>query len=127
MFTDSRVPDVNAPVLYYRLKQVDYNGKFVYSNVAQVKMVNNGSVTIDKLSPNPFASSLTVNYNLPDNGSVLISIIDAQGRILESREAISMKGQNIMKFNTAALAKGMYFITVKYNGSNTNYKMLVKE
>ena len=126
-FTDARVADFSTQHVYYRLKQVDFDGSFEYSNLAIVTFVKQGVVSILNVQPNPFAGNLVVNYNLPNEGNVTILIIDAQGRIVASNELIANKGANKATFNTAAYAKGIYFISVNYNGSSTNYKMLVKE
>lgn len=126
-FTDYRVADISAQNVYYRLKQVDFDNAFEYSNLATVSFVKQGMVSIINVQPNPFAGNLVVSYNLPDNGDVTIRIVDAQGRILASNDAQAKKGINTAQFNTSDYAKGLYFITVNYNGQSTNYKMLVKE
>ena len=126
-FTDARVADMSTQNVYYRLKQVDFDGSFEYSNLATVTFAKQGVVSILNVQPNPFAGNLVVNYNLPDQGNVTIRIIDAQGRIVASNDINANKGFNTSEFNTADYAKGIYFISVNYNGSSTNYKMLVKE
>ncbi|MCX6190194.1 MAG: T9SS type A sorting domain-containing protein, partial [Bacteroidetes bacterium] len=126
-FTDARVADMSSQNVYYRLKQVDFDGSFEYSNLAIVTFAKQGVVSISNVQPNPFAGNLVVNYNLPDQGNVTIRIIDAQGRIVASNEVNANKGSNTAAFNTTDYAKGIYFISINYNGSSTNYKMLVKE
>lgn len=126
-FTDTRVADISSQNVYYRLKQIDFDGNFEYSNLATITFAKQGLVSISNVQPNPFVGNLVVNFNLPDEGNVTILIIDAQGRIVASNEVNANKGNNIAEFNTTDYAKGLYFISVNYKGSSTNYKMLVKE
>ncbi len=126
-FTDTRVADISSQNVYYRLKQIDFDGNFEYSNLATITFAKQGLVSISNVQPNPFVGNLVVNFNLPDEGNVTILIIDAQGRIVASNDVNANKGNNIAEFNTTEYAKGLYFISVNYKGSSTNYKMLVKE
>ncbi len=112
---------------YYRLKMLEEGGSYQYSAVKVLVFVKQTSVTLVDALPNPFASTLSVNYTLPNKGDVTISIMDAQGRILSEGMSKALKGSNTMKFDTSNYAKGLYFITVNYNGMRTNYKLIVKE
>ncbi len=112
---------------YYRLKITENTGGIKYSEMKNLFFSKQNAVNIVNILPNPFANFLSVTYSLPNRGEVLITIMDAQGRILSSHESSASKGTNTMKFNTTNYAKGLYFITVNYNGMLTNYKMIVKE
>jgi hypothetical protein len=53
-------------ILYYRLKQIDYNGEFEYSNEVEVLL---GEIpenySIQQNYPNPFNPSTKVTFSLP--------------------------------------------------------------
>jgi hypothetical protein len=112
---------------YYRLRILDIGGAYKYSSIKIVEFNNLKKVTIENVVPNPFAGNMTVNYNIPNNGNVIVSIIDAQGRLLASQEDIALKGLNAMKFNTEDYAAGLYFVKVDYGDISSSYKMLVKK
>ena len=126
-FTDSRVSELSTKQVYYRLKQVDFDGTFDYSNIVLVNFNKIGAVTIQNIQPNPFGDKLTVSYSLPTTGLVTISLVDLQGRILITTENNANRGFNTANFNTENIATGMYFITISHQGMTSNYKMLVKK
>jgi hypothetical protein len=123
-FTDeSPVDGMN----YYRLRINEMAGTFKYSEVKSVFFDRFGFVNIINALPNPFQNFITLNYNSAMNGNVSIRIIDAMGRVILSKESTAVKGLNSIQFDSEQLSKGVYFITVCYEGSYSKYKMLLKE
>ena len=88
-------------VNYYRIKQIDVNGKYSYSDIASIRYDGNGET---KIYPNPAASEVTITTT----GSAFLQIIDVQGKIL-SKQTIS-EGQNTI--NLAGLPKGILIFMV---------------
>ena len=126
-FIDSRVSELSTKQVYYRLKQVDFDGTFDYSNIVLVNFNKINAVTIQNIQPNPFGDKLTVSYSLPTTGLVAISLVDLQGRVLITTENNANRGFNTANFNTENISTGMYFITISHQGMTSNYKMLVKK
>lgn len=126
-FIDTRVSELSSKQVYYRLKQVDFDGTIDYSNIVLVNFNKVSAVTIQTIQPNPFGDKLSVSYSLPENGVVTISLVDLQGRVLLTSENNANKGFNTANFNTEGIATGMYFITINHLGMSSNYKMLVKK
>ena len=102
-------PTPNAGENYYRLKQVDENGKFTYSVIKEVVFGDN---TIS-VYPNPVKDQLMIRCS----GAATIegiSITDVLGRIVfESTESVSMKSASSIQLNVSILAAGAYFVHVK--------------
>lgn len=92
--------DISADneVLYYRLKQVDYDGTFSYSNIVVVKQ-NKSSV---KLYPNPFENHVTI-YGHGD-----IVITDILGKIYFSG--------TVGNVQTTDWPTGVYLVQYMING-----------
>ena len=124
-FIDAHLSDLKATTVYYKLKQVDFNGKFEYSNTLHLTL-NPGLGAIN-ISPNPFNGVLKVNFYSPEGGKARISVIDALGRTIATDEMNAVKGENTAGFKTDNYGKGLYFIQVNYKGETSNYKMIVKE
>jgi len=93
----------NASVNFYRLNQIDIDGKFVHSNIVKANAVSNVSVG---LIPNP--AKLQVFINGCKAGD-LISISDVMGRILFTAKATT----NIIGVPIQQLKPGKYFASIQ--------------
>lgn len=98
--------DLSSSVSYYRIKQVDFDGRFEYSKVLVVK---NDSKEKINFSPNPFSNQLLITSNQPDliEGTTL-RMYNNQGQIVLEK---TVTKQNLNEpIETAHLSSGMYFI-----------------
>ncbi len=102
-----------ATTNYYRLKQTDKDGKFIYSNVVLLKGGrNNGALTISSLYPNPAVNNLKLAIASPTNSKVTMVITDLAGKIVLQQPATLTIGDNTMNLNIKQLSKGAYSIKV---------------
>lgn len=90
-------------VSYYRLKQVDLDGKTSYSNIASVSLLKAGEVV---MYPNPVANVLTITMN-GGTESVSVTITDLSGRMVQTQQ-LRADG----KVDMANLKAGTYLVTV---------------
>lgn len=65
---------------YYRLKQIDFDGNFTYSEVIEVQVVVVGVIKLNQNYPNPFNSSTSISYELSKDEKVEISIYNINGQ-----------------------------------------------
>jgi hypothetical protein len=121
-FTDN-LAGVPAGVVYYRLKQVDYNGTFSYSQIRSIKMSANAAVSI-LVYPNPSTDLVNVNYTCSEANSI-IRITDMNGMEVYG-EKISETGNIHRQISVVAYPAGTYFIQVIAN-NNTNTNLLIKK
>jgi hypothetical protein len=107
----------NNYVIKYRLKQIDYNGEFRYSDEIEIKISN--TVTGYSLSnnyPNPFNPSTRISYAIPIVSFVTLKIYDVIGNevatlVNENKEA----GLYELTFEAGKLSNGVYFYELKAN------------
>jgi hypothetical protein len=94
-------------ISYYRLRQVDFNGKFTYSEICSV--TNNGDGGI-AFYPNPVKTSLTIDYEFSEKpNSNIITITDVAGKLVRvSSTFIDSK----ITLDCSDLAEGIYFLKV---------------
>jgi hypothetical protein len=121
-FTDNTVSAAGAAVVYYRLKMVDNNGKYVWSNITTVK--TNGSVkaTTVTVYPNPTADFVNVNMNAETEAGQ-ISIVDAFGKTVQT-EMTQMN--NNVQFDVRNLQNGIYFVQISNNDGSTTSSKFIK-
>jgi hypothetical protein len=99
----------------YRLKMVDQDSTFEYSNVAIVQR-NNNSPLLGSITPNPFKDHIRFNFLSRTNGVAEIIILDQRGLIVLKETASYTQGlNNITVSNLAKLAAGIYFLKVRTN------------
>jgi hypothetical protein len=106
--------DDNHASAFYRLKQIDFDGKFDYSNIISVQ----GNDLLIDITPNPFNNVIEIN----SNGHLLnVEVLDITGKIVIS-EAINGSKTTL---NTAGLNNGVYFVRIN-NGESVITKRLIK-
>jgi hypothetical protein len=124
-FTDAKAFDKAAGnVLYYRLKQVDFNGRSVYSQI--VKVVRTAEKANSLLArPNPFGNVYSVSFNAMDEGTVMIRMMDIQGRVVSEHFAKTTVGMNeIVIEDLDQLRAGVYFVNVTVDGETQVLKLI---
>jgi len=107
-------PTPAGGINYYRMKQVDFDGNFEYSEIINVKNNTRNSISF---SPNPFSTKILISADDQEikwiEGSSII-LYDGQGQIVLKKQ---ITANNIYEpINTEYLNAGMYFMSYD-NGS----------
>lgn len=111
-FDDNEVKAVQ----YYRLKYVDANGQYTYSNVLRV---NRDDVTNTKvLFSNRITTMLALRIIDMDANNVSIKIVDNAGRAIKAQNVKINPGENSLNINTGSIPSGFYYLIL----SADNYK-----
>lgn len=105
-FIDNQIPV--SSIIYYRLKIVDQDGKFVYSNVIIIRVDNHLINSI--IFPNPANNLLNIQLN-GYKGKVSFKIFDYQGKKVKE-ENIVTNGPFTSGLNIKSLPAGIYFVWV---------------
>jgi len=100
----------------YRLKQIDYNGNFEYfapSNVAVVTISKPAEFTLSQNYPNPSNPVSKIDYEVPFDGFVNITVYDVTGKaVMELVNGYQKADYYSVTFDGNALASGVYFYRV---------------
>ncbi len=112
---------------YYRLKQVDFDGKSTLSNVVFIKGDNVTELSISGLYPNPTQSQLNVVLQSPTTQKVELVISDIAGKVVQQQTLQLQKGENNNVVNVAGLAKGIYVVKVVCANGCESVSKFVKE
>ncbi len=120
-------PSAGLGAYYYRLKQVDADGGFAYSSpVALAAQPAGGATLLSGVYPNPFTNQLNLELLDVPVGSVVLSLVDTQGRRVWATTTTTALSRQLRVEVPAALARGTYLLTVKTNGQQAT-RRVVKE
>jgi hypothetical protein len=122
--------DVNLlPGTYtYRLKQIDYDGTFEYSDPVEVDIIVPDVYSLHQNYPNPFNPSTKITFTLAANANVTLKVFDVLGQ-----EVMTLINQDITAgvhtydFDAAGINSGVYFYRIEANGiDGTNFTSVKK-
>lgn len=126
-FKDNSAALQGKTVAYYRLKQVDANGKYTYSNILAVRLQAVSGEVAMQTAPNPFTERLYVRFTAAENGTADIRISSLAGQQVVSKQSIASKGYNNLTVEGLnRLAPGMYVAQVMMNGSVIGTQKIIK-
>jgi hypothetical protein len=117
---------VGTGTYFYRLKQIDFNGAYEYSDEIEVEV--NGPLTfaLGQNYPNPFNPSTLIKYSVPESGFVKLSVYNLIG------EEVSVLVNKVVDagfyeaaFNAANLPSGIYFYRLQAGDYVETKKMVL--
>ena len=110
----------------YRLKQIDNDGKFEYSNAIEIDFGAPIEYTLNQNYANPFNPSTVISFSLRVAALVTLKIYDVLGNevatILNSEKPA---GVYEIEFNASELTSGIYFYQINSGAYTQTKKMLL--
>ena len=107
-----------AGINYYRLKQVDTDTHFEYSEIRAVLFSTGFEISVN---PNPSRNNINVYISKNDNLTAAIVLTDINGKELKK----IFTAESIVRVNTAMLSPGIYFVKVVSNGEAETKKIIL--
>ncbi len=102
----------------YRLKQVDIDGKFIYSRAVSIILKNSG---IFHLLENPAKNQLRLVVNGDARQPFAIRIFDMAGKTVLRQ---TMKNQNRISIDISSLNEGIYIVEVIADGKSAGVQLM---
>jgi len=111
--------NLRSGVYTYRLKQVDFDGSFTYSNEVEVEVIAPAEFSLDQNYPNPFNPSTKITFSLATDSRVSLKVFDVIGQEVASliNQELTAGVHNI-DFNAAGINSGVYFYRIEASGVN---------
>lgn len=107
---------------YYRLKMVDIDGQFKYSNIIQIRK-NQKAIDGISISPNPIVNTdnVTVRITATSSKNVDLKVVDLSGRVMLHQQARVTEGTNsISLYNLEKLQAGIYLLQMSDEDNMVN-------
>jgi hypothetical protein len=114
---------VNSGSYSYRLKQVDFDGSFEYSNVIEVEVPVLKEFALDQNYPNPFNPSTKIEFRLAVDSKVSLKVFDVLGQeVVSLINANLVAGGHSVSFDASSLNSGVYLYRIEATGiDGTNF------
>ena len=110
----------------YRLKQIDYLGRYEYSDIIEIELKVFNSYLLEQNYPNPFNPTTKIGYGIKEKSNVKITILNSIGEevaMLVNEEKES--GYHTVEFNATNLPSGVYFYQLRAGDFIQTKKMLL--
>ena len=107
----------------YRLKQINFDGTFEYSDPVNIVVSVPGEFTLKQNYPNPFNPSTTIEFNIAEQGLVNLSVYNLLGeKVATMVNEMMESGNHKFEFNASNLASGIYLVKM----SSVNFSDVIK-
>ncbi|OGU75797.1 MAG: hypothetical protein A2V93_06155 [Ignavibacteria bacterium RBG_16_34_14] len=108
----------------YRLKQIDFDGSFEYSNIVEIDIEVPSKFELSQNYPNPFNPNTTISYSLPKTSHVSLRVYNTLGQEVAALvNGIKEAGNHKIDFNASNLNSGIYFYKLETGNFNEVKKM----
>ena len=114
----------------YRLKQLDFNGKYEYSAVIDVQVVLGLKFALLQNYPNPFNPETSIKYSIPQDSKVSVRVYNVTGKeIMTLVDQDMLAGSYEVKWNGkdnsgSTVSAGVYFVKLS-SGKFTDTKKVM--
>ncbi len=119
-----RDENVSGGKIEYRLKQIDFDGTFSYSNSIEVEL-NPTVFSLEQNFPNPFNPSTVIRYALAVAGNVTLNVYNALGeKVAGLVNGLMPAGNHTVQFDASNLNSGLYIYEIRSGSFTASRKML---
>ena len=120
------IADIKATSISYRLKQLDFDGSYEYSEIVLVENPAPLDYGLNQNYPNPFNPVTTISYSIPIKSQVELVIYNTLGErikkmVNEEKEA----GRHSIEFDATFLPSGVYFYRLQAGSFVETKKMVL--
>jgi hypothetical protein len=108
---------------YYRLKQIDKDGKVSYSNIVPVEL---NKLITEKLRPVPATDKLFYDVNSPEDQNVMVEIFDLLGNKVINEMKSLKTGSNTLTTDVLLLPAGVYILKMSDSSGEPYIQKFIK-
>jgi hypothetical protein len=113
---------------YYRLKQIDYDGRFSYSDEVSAEIKAPVEFQLSQNYPNPFNPSTTISYGLANAGNVRLALYNTLGQeVVTLVNEFKESGNYQINFDAKNLSSGVYLYKLEAPNFIQIKKMIINK
>ena len=110
--------------IYYRLKQIDFDGKSTHSKIVSINVDYPENFTLNQNYPNPFNPSTTISFSITNGAKTSLRIYDSLGKLVdEVFNEYKEPGQYKINYNASRLSSGVYIYELQSGNKKLSRKM----
>jgi hypothetical protein len=110
----------------YRLKQIDLNGTYEYSDEVEVEVIGLLSFNLEQNYPNPFNPSTNISFSVPEAGNVILAVYNTVGEEVATLvNGFTEAGFYNITFDASSLPSGIYLYKLQSANSVQTKKMML--
>ena len=112
---------------FYRLKMIDIDGSFEYSDIVEVSFnLTLSTFELFQNYPNPFNPETVITYQLPVSSFVTLRVFDVLGKeVVTLVNEVKDAGQHKIKFDASKISSGVYFYSLQTGSFYSTKKLMV--
>jgi len=123
-YSDPLIP--GTEIVYYRVKQINDDGSFVYSSQVKLGLGEKELFVLKQNYPNPFNPLTTISVEVLEDTYLEIAVFNIVGkRLVTLHEGRINAGLHSFEFNGSDCPSGIYFCEVKSLNATVVKKMLL--
>jgi hypothetical protein len=105
--------------IYYRIKAMDTNGRYAYSNVVIIRL---GKTATVQAWPVPFSDYVNISYTAISNSFIRVTLTNAVGKLVRQTTFNVNRGLNQLALNDLqSVSPGLYFLRITDLSTNQVY------
>ncbi|MBP9122549.1 MAG: T9SS type A sorting domain-containing protein [Ignavibacteriaceae bacterium] len=120
--------DVNGTV-YYRLKQIDFDGTTAFSNTIEVESNLITGFEMFQNYPNPFNPSTTIKFTVAETGMASLKVFNVTGELVANlfNQTVEKGTVYTVNFDASKLNSGVYFAQLSQGSNVKNIKLILNK
>ncbi len=108
---------------FYRLKMVDFDGRYKYSDIKFVNLRN--TEPSFEIKPNPAGHTVSINLKMETTETIYIGMYDIQGRLVTKKQLNMLAGDSSWEIDTEGIQNGNYFLHLVSSQYNISKKISI--
>ncbi len=110
----------------YRLKQIDYDGSYAYSNIVEVDVEPVTEFALNQNYPNPFNPSTIISFSVAQKSNVMLNVYNILGeQVATLVNEVKEAGSYQVQFNAQNLTSGIYIYKLEAASFTSTKKMML--